>query len=105
AKTDLYKERFIGTLRSVIEEESITSDLALKADDSSIVGEKVTLNSKTKVIDARLNVLANNNPIGVVIKGKVDNPEVKLDTSALIKQEAGKVLQKEVDKLLKDIFK
>ncbi|MFN2365075.1 MAG: hypothetical protein ABR523_01280, partial [Desulfurivibrionaceae bacterium] len=105
AKTDLYKERFIGTLRSEINQELIISDLALKADDSSIVAENVTLNSKTRVIDARLNVLANNNPIGVVIEGKVDNPEVKLDTSALIKQEAGKVLQKEVDKLLKDIFK
>ncbi|MDT8335081.1 MAG: hypothetical protein RQ753_05245 [Desulfurivibrionaceae bacterium] len=105
ARTDLYKELFTGTLRSEINQELITSDLALKADDSSIVGENVTLNSKTRVIEARLDVLANNNPIGVVIKGRVDNPQVKLDTSALIKQEAGKVLKKEVDKLLRDLFK
>jgi hypothetical protein len=105
AKTDLYKERFIGNLHSRINEELISSDLELRSNSSTITGKKMALNSKTKVIDARLDVLANNNPIGVTIKGKADKPEVKLDTSALIKKEAGKVIQKELDKLLKGLFK
>jgi len=104
AQTDLYKERFTGTLHSGINQELITSDLELRSNGSSIIGKKATLNSKTRQVNAKLDVLANNNPIGVIIKGSVDKPEVKLDTSALIKKEANKVLQKEVNKLLKNLF-
>ncbi len=105
ARTDLYKERFTGTLHSRIEQELITSDLDLRSRKSSIIGKKTTLNSKTKQINAKLDVLANNNPIGVTIKGNVDKPDIKLDTSPLIKKEATKVLEKEVNKLLKNLFK
>jgi len=104
AKTDLYKERFTGTVHSNIDRELLTSDLELRSNSSSIVGKKATLNSKTRQVNARLDVLANNNPIGVTIKGSVDKPEVKLDTTALIKKEANKALQKEVDKLFKKLF-
>ena len=104
AQTDLYKERFTGTLHSDISRELISSDLELRSNTSSISGKRATLNSKTRQVSARLDVVANNNPIGVTIKGSVDKPEVKLDTSALIKKEAGKALQKEVDKLLKKLF-
>ncbi|MEN8136020.1 MAG: hypothetical protein ABFS18_10885 [Thermodesulfobacteriota bacterium] len=106
AQTDLYKERFTGTLHSKINKELITSDLDLRSNNSSsIIGKKATLNSKTKQVDANLDVLANNNPITVSIRGKVDKPDVKLDTSALIKKEATKVLEKEVNKLLQNLFK
>ncbi|MEN8136169.1 MAG: hypothetical protein ABFS18_11635 [Thermodesulfobacteriota bacterium] len=105
AGTDLYKERFTGTLHSKINQELITSDLDLRANKSSIIGKKTTLNSKTKQVKAKLDVLANNNPIGVTIKGNIDKPSVKLDTSALIKKEVDKLIEKEINKLLKDLFK
>ncbi|MBU1638884.1 MAG: hypothetical protein KKG53_00235 [Proteobacteria bacterium] len=105
AGTDLYKERFTGTLHSQINKELITSDLDLRSKKSSIVGKQTTLNTKTKQVKAKLDVVANNNPIGVTIKGNVDDPSVKIDTSALIEKEAGKLIEKEVNKLLKDLFK
>ncbi len=104
AQTDLYKERFTGTLHSNINRELITSDLDLRSNTSSISGKNTTLNSKTKQVNAKLDVVANNNLIPVTIKGTVDKPEVKLDTSALLKNEANKALQKEVNKLLKNLF-
>ncbi len=105
AGTDLYKERFSGTLHSKINKELITSDLDLRSKKSAVTGKKTTLNSKSKQVNAKLDVLANNNPIGVTIKGNVDKPSVKLDTSALIKKEAGELLEKEVNKLLRKLLK
>ncbi len=104
AKVDLYGEQFNGSLHSKINGEVVASDLDLRSNHASITGKYATLDTKTRQIDARLDVVANNNPIGVTIKGSVDKPAVNLDTSALIKQEANKAIKKEVGKLLQNLF-
>ena len=63
-------------------------------------------------IDAKLDVVANNNPIGVRLRGDVNAPKVDVDASKLLKKEAekfiekeaGKALEKEVGKFLKGLF-
>jgi hypothetical protein len=107
-RVDLYKERFKGTLQTKINKELTDTNLDMRSKKSSITGKNIKLNSKTEQINAKLDVVANNNPIGVKIKGNVNKPDVKVDVSKLIKKEAEKALEKgmkkQVDKLLKKLF-
>ena len=104
AGMDLYKERFKGTLDGTIVKENVTANLDLRANKSSITGKGMLLNTKTQQVDAKLQVVANNNPVGVKIKGSMNAPKVNLDLSDLAEKEAKKALQKEVNKLFKKLF-
>lgn len=104
-KLDLYKEKFTGTLKSQIDKALIHTDLDLRSNRSSITGRRVRLDSKKRVIDAKLDIDANNNPLSVTIKGKVDDPDVKLDASKIIGKEASKLIEKEAGKQLDRLFK
>ncbi|MGB5966522.1 MAG: hypothetical protein WBG65_13460 [Sulfurimonadaceae bacterium] len=104
-KTDLYKENFVSTFKSQIKEENIYTDLDMRSNKSSIIGKKVYLNSKTKQIDAKLDIIANNNPLKVKLKGNVNKPKVTIDASKLIERELKKEAGKQINKLLKGLFK
>jgi hypothetical protein len=103
-RVDLYKERFKGTLQSKINKELTYTNLDIRSNKSSITGKNIKLNSKTQQIKAKLDVVANNNPIGVKIKGNVNKPDVKVDVSKLIKKEAEKAIEKGVKKKLDKLF-
>lgn len=106
---DLSRERFEGNLTSSINGEKIVAELALRSKNASVTGEGVKLNTKTKQIDARLHIVANDNPIDVNIRGHVSNPKVDVDVKNLLKREAEKYIEKQVgtqlEKLLKGLFK
>lgn len=106
---DLSRERFEGNLTSSINGEKIVAELALRSNNASVTGEGVKLNTKTKQIDARLHIVANDNPIDVNIRGHVSNPKVDVDVKNLLKREAEKYIEKQVgtqlEKLLKGLFK
>jgi len=102
---DLYKERFKSTLQSKINKELTYTNLDMRSNKASITGKNIRLNSKTQEIDAKLDVVVNNNPVGVEIKGNVNKPDVKVDVSKLIKKEAEKAIEKEVQKQLDNLFK
>ncbi|QOP40692.1 hypothetical protein [Sulfurimonas marina] len=105
AKIDLYKQKFFGDLNAKIKKENIVASLDLKSNTSSIKTTGTKLNSKTKQIDSKVAIVANNNPaIYVKLTGDANAPKVQVDASALIKDEAKKVINKEVNKLFKKLF-
>ncbi|MDA3945366.1 MAG: hypothetical protein PF439_01625 [Helicobacteraceae bacterium] len=69
-----------------------------------IIGKNVYLNSKSKQIDAKLDINANNNPLKVALKGSVDQPKVTVDASKLIEKKLKKEAGKQINKLLKGLF-
>jgi hypothetical protein len=103
-RTDLYKELFVGTLTSRIKQENIYSDLDMRSNRSSIVGKNIYLNSKTKQIDAKLDINANNNFLKVALKGSSEQPKVTVDASKIIEKELKKEAGKQINKLLKGLF-
>lgn len=105
AKIDLYKQAFTGDIKADIKKELITALLDLKSNTSSIYTKDTKLNSKTKQIDSNIKIIANNNPpIYVKLQGLVEAPKIKVDASAIVKDEAKKVINKEVNKLFKKLF-
>ncbi|MFT7859511.1 MAG: hypothetical protein ABXS93_01105 [Sulfurimonas sp.] len=106
AKIDLYKQKFKGDVNADIKKEHITALVDLKSNTSSIYTKDTKLNSKTKRIASKVKVIANNNPaIYVTLSGDVNAPKVKVDASAIIKDEAKKAIDKEVNKQVDKLFK
>ena len=113
AKVDMYAQTFKGDLNADINKENILASLDLKSNTSSIKTKNTKLNSKTKRIDSKIEVIANNNtPITITLKGNATAPQVGIDAQDLIKKEATKAIkkeatkaiQKEVGNLLKGLF-
>lgn len=104
ARFDLYKESFTATLKSAINKERILSDLDMRSRKSSITGKGIALNTKTQQVDAKLDVVANTHRVGVTLKGNVHKPSVKVDAKDVIKKEAEKAVEKELNRLLKKLF-
>ncbi len=101
---NLYNERFESTLISRIHKEQTSSDLDMVAGNATIKGKDIRLNTQTRRIDAKLDVVANRNPLGVRLRGDVNAPQVDVDATKLIEKEAGKLIEKEVGKFLKGLF-
>ena len=101
---NLYNERFESTLVSRIHKENTDSDLDMVAGNATIRGKNIALNTRTKRINAKLDVVANRNPIGVRLRGNVNAPQVDIDATKLIEKEAGKLIEKEVGKFLEGLF-
>lgn len=104
AKVDMYVETFKGNVHADINKEKILASMDLKSNTSSITTKNTKLNTKTKTIDSKIDVVANKNPISVTLKGNTSSPKVSVDVEDLIKKEAGKAIEKEVGKLLKGFF-
>ncbi|MDA3907895.1 MAG: hypothetical protein PF437_02285 [Sulfurimonas sp.] len=104
AKVDMYVETFKGDVNADINKEKIVASMNLKSNTSSIKTKNTRLNTKTKTIDSKIDVVANKNPVLVTLKGKTSSPKVSVDVEDLLKQEAGKAIEKEVGKLLKGFF-
>ncbi|WP_345992254.1 hypothetical protein [Sulfurimonas sp. HSL-1716] len=104
AKTDLYKEKFLGDLHADIRQENITASLHLNSNNAKIDTKNLKLNSKTKYIDADIRIEANKNPLTLSLKGNAAKPRIGIDATELIKKEAGKAIEKEVNKFLKGLF-
>ena len=105
AKVDMYAETFKGDLNANINKENILASLDLLSNTSSIKSKNTKLNSKTKQIDSKIEIIANKNtPLTITLKGDATRPQVGIDARDLIKQEAGKAIEKEVGKLLKGLF-
>jgi hypothetical protein len=105
AKVDLYKQKFTGDANAKINKENIVAFLDLKSNTSSIYTKDTKLNSKTKRIDSNIKIIGNNNPpLYVKLRGDVAAPQIKVDASAIVKDEAKKAVNKEVNKLFKKLF-
>lgn len=105
AKVNLYKQKFQGDVNAKINKEHITALLDLKSNTSSIYTKDTKLNSKTQNIDSKIKIIANNNPaLYVTLKGNVKAPKVGVDASNIVKDEATKVIKKEINKFFKKLF-
>lgn len=104
AQIDLYVETFKGNVSANINKEKIVAFLDLRSNKSSIVTKETKLNSKTKEIDSRITITANEYPLTVTIEGKTDEPKVGLDAKELIKSKTGDAIKKEASKLFKGLF-
>ena len=105
AKIDLYKQKFKGIANAELNKERIVALLDLKSNTSSISTKDTKLNTKTQQINSKIKIIANNNPaIYVTLKGNINKPAVSVDASAIMKKEAKKAINKEVNKLFKKLF-
>ncbi|MEA3372214.1 MAG: hypothetical protein U9Q62_00860 [Campylobacterota bacterium] len=93
-RVDLYKEQFKGNLKSIINKELIVTDMDLRSNRSSIITKKAKLNSKTKTVNAKIDINANKNPLGITLRGNVEKPKVEIDASRIIEKEGAKQLNK-----------
>jgi len=91
-ETNLYKERFKGTLHSNIENDILINDIELLSDNSSMITKKSYLNVRSKQTNTTLHVIANKNPIDFHIKGSINQPQVTIDASKLVEKEVGNLL-------------
>ncbi|MBU1928122.1 hypothetical protein KKG77_03890 [bacterium] len=101
---DMYEERFKGDVNANINKEFIVASLELLSNKSSIKTQNAKLNSKTKEINADLDLVVNKNPISASIKGKTDAPKVSVDLEKFMKSKAGDAVKTEVNKFLKGLF-
>ncbi|MCD6432578.1 MAG: hypothetical protein J7L21_00915 [Sulfurimonas sp.] len=104
AQVDLYAEKFKGDIGATINKEKIIASLDLRSNTSSIKTKNTKLNSKTKKISSKIDIVANHNPLTVKLSGDVSSPKVEVDATELMKKEAGKAIDKEVGKLLRGLF-
>lgn len=104
ANINLYKQKFLGNIDSKIKQEKIVVDFDLKSNTSSIITKATKLNSKTQFVDSKIDINANGNPLSVALKGNINNPKIKVDANKLVKKQAQKAVNKEVNKLFKKFF-
>lgn len=105
SKIDLYKETFQGNIDAKIHKEKIVTALDLTSRTSSITTKNTKLNSKTKMIDSTIRVVANKHPVTVRLRGDVSSPKVDVDLQKLIESKTGDAIKKKASKLLDKLFK
>lgn len=103
-KIDMYREYFNGKAEAKIEKENILANIDLSSKEASIKTQETKLNTKTNTIDTDVTLTAKKNVIEGSIKGDISSPKVSVDLDKLMKSEAKKVIEKEVDKLFKKLF-
>jgi len=105
AKIDLYAQKFKGNINADIKKEQVTALIDLKSNTSSIYTKDAKLDTKTKNIDSKIRVIANNNPpLYMTLSGDISKPRVRVNASAIIKNEAKKAIKNKVNKLFQKLF-
>ncbi|MBL0707823.1 MAG: hypothetical protein JJW00_02130 [Sulfurimonas sp.] len=104
ANVDMYRQIFKGNVGAVINKEKIIASLNLKSNTSSIKTKNTKINTKRKTINSKVEISANSNPITVGLSGNIEDPQIKIDANKLLKRETKKVINKEVNNLLKSLF-
>lgn len=98
---DITKEVYVKSdLKSDINDNLITSDLAMKSNLSSISTKGALVDTKNKEVDARINLGLDESTIGVKIKGKLENPGISLDVKDFLQNKAKQTIQNEIQKKL-----
>ncbi|MBT5935892.1 hypothetical protein [Sulfurimonas sp.] len=104
AQTDVYKEKFTGDVNAVINADQVIASLSLHSNRSSIISKGTKIDSQKSLIDSKVEINANGNKVDVNLKGDINKPNVKINADELIKEEATKVIKKELGKFLKGFF-
>ena len=102
---DLYKEIFKGDVSADINKEKILASLDLKSNSSSITTKNTKLNSKTKTINSKIDIVANKNPISVTLTGNATSPKVKVDAKGLLKEKAKEKVKEKINEKVGNLLK
>jgi len=100
AKIDMYVERFKGDVNADIDNQRITTSLDLSSNTSSIKTRNTKLDTQANLIDSKIDIVANKNPLSVTLKGNISSPKVSIDAKELMKKEAAKIIKKEANKAI-----
>lgn len=103
---DLYNQIFNGDISTKINKQTTISNIALKSNNASITTKNMMLDSKTDAIKAKIDIVANRNPISFTVTGHIKHPHVAADISkATIKAGVKTLLKnKNVTNFLKKLF-
>ncbi len=104
ANVNLYNQRFDGDISTKIDKDTTFSNIALKSNNASIITKNMLLNSKTNAIKAKINIVANGNPLTINLSGNIKKPHVSLNVKKLLQKKASKAIKKQVSNLLKRFF-
>jgi len=104
AKINLYKQKFLGNIAAKINQDNVLVDFDLKSNKSAITTKSAHLNTRTQVIDAKIDINANGSPLSVGLKGNINKPKVKVDASKIVQKQVQKAVKKELNKLFKGFF-
>ena len=86
AKFDLTKEVYDSVdLDSTINKEIIKSTVKMKSNLTEITVPKSTLDTKKRTVDAVVQASIKGMSVNAIVSGSLDSPQVKVDTSGLIK--------------------
>ena len=101
---DLYKEKFQGDVSADINQEKLMASLALNSNSSSIKTKEAKLNSKEKTVDATIEIVANNNPISIGLKGDTSAPAVTIDAKSMMEGQIQKAVGEKLNSFMKGFF-
>lgn len=104
AKIDMYKENFKGKVSANIDNENVLASFDLKSNTSSIKTIKTKINSKTQVIDSKIDIIVNKHPMSVILTGNKSKPKVVIDAKEIIKEQFKKEINNKVGVFLQDLF-
>ncbi len=108
AKIDLYREKFKGDVNAKINKEHIIAGVDLKSRTASIITKGAKLNSKTKALNAKIDIVANKHPLSIKITGTTDKPKYGVDAQELIETQVKDVILEDLAKdnsKIKHLFK
>lgn len=104
--TNLYNQRFDGDISTKIDKQTTLSNIALKSNNTSITTKNMMLNSKTNTIKAKINIVANRNPISFNVSGNIKHPHIATEISKQTIVNGVKTLlkNKKVSNFIKRLF-
>lgn len=105
AMLDMYKEFFNGKASARIENENILASLDLLSINSAIKVQEAKINTKTNEIDTDLTLKIKKEEYNAILKGDIASPRLTLDLEKFMKTEAGKNVQKKINKSVDDLLK
>ncbi|MBW1650336.1 MAG: hypothetical protein JRJ44_06615 [Deltaproteobacteria bacterium] len=108
---DITKQVYENVLiKGNINKKIITADMDMTSPEVKITAKDAILDIQNNTIDALLNINIKDKSLSVTVKGKTEEPQVKVDISEYIKKEIKKQIEKfdtgneNINKLLKKIF-
>ncbi|MDQ7044314.1 MAG: hypothetical protein Q9M32_00165 [Sulfurimonas sp.] len=97
AQIDLYKENFKGDVSADINKELVLASFDLKSNRSSIKTVNTKINSDTNIIYSKIEIVADKNPLTVVLSGNKSAPKIMIDAKSLMQGQATKEISKQLE--------
>ena len=104
AQIDMYKQKFKGDVSADISKEIVFASFDLRSNSSSIKTVNTKINSHTNQIKSKIEIVASNNPITVVLSGNKSAPKVTIDAGDMAKEKMKQEAKKQLGNFLQKLF-